>query len=172
MRLLDSLASRLGYTRKYSEDSEVKFDYPSTIEEIEKENFKFIKTTDVLSQRTTKIENGIDDIMGAFRKAEEIEDISAMKDAINLAYNLCLTTITPWLRNIDNPKLLKKWKLFQFKYNLNHDVPNSYNKLMIYAKYLLGFFTEIDVSVPRPVIIHSTTNRPQYGSDMNKEMEV
>jgi len=157
MGLFDGLMKKLGYERRYGEDKDAKFSYPSTIEEIEKENFKFIKTTDVLSERTTRIRQQIDDISEMFLDAEAEDDKVAMKKAINLFYNLCATSIIPWLRAVDNPKLLKKAKLFLFKYNLNHDVPNAYNKLIIYAKYLLGFFTQVDVDVPRPVIIHSVS---------------
>jgi hypothetical protein len=78
--------------------------------------------------------------------------------AINAFYNLCVTSIIPWLRTVDNPTLLKKVKMFYFKYNLNHDCPSAYNKLIIYARYLMSFFTEVDVTVPRPVIIRSSAN--------------
>jgi len=158
MGLLDKIADRLGYQPKYGEDKDAKFTYPSTIDAIEQEGLKFLKETDTLAKRTTTIREEIDRISSLFLLAEEKTDAKTQKIAINAFYNLCQTSIIPWLRAVDNPKLLKKVKLFYFKYNLNHDVPNSYNKLIIYAKYLMGFFTEVDVSIPRPVIIRSSAN--------------
>lgn len=159
MGLLDFLANRVGYTKKPQTDGE--FKYPSTMAEIENAGFKFLKETDVLAERTARIRAQIDEISEDFLLAEEQGDQVAMKLAINLFYNLCATTIIPWLRTVNNKFLMRKTKLFLFKYNLNHDVPSAYNKLVIYAKYLLGFFSEVDVTIPRPVIIHSMANQQQ-----------
>jgi hypothetical protein len=158
MGLLDKIADRLGYVRKYGEDKDAKFRYPSTIDAIEQEGLKFLKETDTLAKRTTTIKEEVDKISGMFLLAEAKKDVHIQKMAINAFYNLCATAIIPWLRAVDNPKLLKKVKMFYFKYNLNHDVPNAYNKLMIYCKYLMSFFTEVDVTIPRPVIIRSSAN--------------
>jgi len=160
MGLLDRLADRLGYRPKpRTEDDQ--FRYPSTMDELEQEGFKFLKETDTLNKRTMTLREEIDRISGLFLLAEEKGDTQGMKMAINAFYNLCATTVIPWLRTINNKFLLRKTKLFLFKYNLNHDVPAAYNKLIIMARYMIGLFSEVDVTIPRPVIIRSATNQNQ-----------
>lgn len=153
---------------QYGEVASPQFAYPSAIDEMKQYGFLYLKNTDTMAERKARIRKELNILMEAYLLAENgtrtSKHIFEMKKAINALYNLCQLEIIPYFRAIKNEELLIIAKMFIFKYDINNRSPNAFGKLITYVRYMLGFFTDIDVTIPIPFVIQNAMPTPPGGA--------
>jgi len=162
MGLIEWIKEKAGKKQEFRLDvpPKIPIEYESLTQQMEKYGLTYIKEIDDMAKRKAEIKSSLDFWMEKYLRAEEKRKKINMKIAINGLYNLCQLEIMPYFRAIENEGMLRVARMFIFKYDINHNSPNAYGKLITYIRYMLVFFTKIDVKSQMTLVIKNTVPQP------------